>query len=87
MSDDRKSFVPTELVGVQYRPIGGTYDSALAAIEALGHHFNNRHGGGGSFRTYRADDSGSHATIVEAATPGDDAMAIRALYKVIERPA
>ncbi len=85
MSDATRNFVPTELVGEHYRPIGGHYDSLQGAIDALGQHFNNRHGGGGSFHVYHADDTKDSAAIVEAASFDGDSLAIRALYKVIER--
>jgi hypothetical protein len=80
---NQKSYVPAELVGEHYHPIGGQFTSMNEATDALERHFNNRHGGGGTFRVYRSEGSGD--AIVEAVPTDGDAMAMRAIYKVVER--
>jgi hypothetical protein len=83
MSDGGRRFIPAELDGGHYRPIGGSYETVTAAISALERHFSNTHGGGATFLVYRPDDAPDAAVIVEAGTPGGDPLAVRALYKVL----
>jgi hypothetical protein len=79
------TFTPAELAGDHYRPIGGSYDTAAKAMEALEQHFRNRHGGKGTFQVFKPEAPGSSAVLVEAASTEGDPMRIRALYKVNER--
>jgi hypothetical protein len=86
MADMGRSFVPAELTGEHYRPIGGTYESQEKAMQATEQHFRNKHGGPGLFRVFKADDEHGVAAIVEAAPTNNDPMAIRAIYKILEQP-
>jgi len=79
------SFVPAELKGEHYRPIGGSYDSLEKAMQAMEQHFRNKYGGAGTFHVYKPDAGLGTAAVVEAASTNNDPMAIRALYKIVER--
>ena len=85
MSDMASIFVPAELIGERYRPIGGSYESFEKAIDSMEQHFRNRHGGPGLFRVFRSADTPGTAAIIEAGSTNNDPMAIRALYKVFEQ--
>jgi hypothetical protein len=85
MADTGSSFVPAELTGEHYRPIGGSYDSLEKAMQAMEQHFRNRHGGPGLFRVFKPEASPGVAAIVEAGSTNNDPMAIRAIYKIIEQ--
>lgn len=87
MADAGKSYVPAELTGDRYRPIGGIYDSFEKAIEATEQHFRNRHGGAGSFRVFRPEGEPGPAALVEVGSTNHDPMTIRAIYKILEQPA
>jgi hypothetical protein len=85
MSVGNGTFTPAELAGDHYRPIGGSYDTAAKAMEALEQHFRNTHGGRGTFQVFRPEAPGAAVALVEAASTDGDPMRIRALYKVLER--
>jgi hypothetical protein len=85
MADAGNSFVPAELTGEHYRPIGGSYDSLEKAMQAMEQHFRNKHGGPGQFRVFKPEAAPGVAAIVEAGSPNNDPMAIRAIYKIIEQ--
>jgi hypothetical protein len=88
MENTGGTFVPAELIGEHYRPIGGAYESFEKAMQAMEQHFRNRHGGPGLFRVFKSADVPGTAAIVEAGSTNNDPMAIRALYKILEqRPA
>ena len=59
MADTGGSFVPAELIGEHYRPIGGNYDSLEKAMRSMEQHFRNKHGGAGSFRVFKSDAAGA----------------------------
>ena len=86
METNNRSFVPAELIGEHYRPIGGNYESIDMALQAMEQHFRNRHGGPGHFRIFKSADSPGTAAIVEAGSTNHDPMAIRAMYKILEQP-
>ncbi len=86
MADVATTFVPAELSGEHYRPIGGTYDSLERAMQAMQQHFRNKHGGAGLFRIYKPENAPGTAAIVEAGSTQGDPMVIRAIYKILERP-
>jgi hypothetical protein len=86
MADTGSSFVPAELSGEHYRPIGGSFDSMEKAIHAMEQHFRNRHGGPGLFQVFKREDAGGTTSIVEAGSTNNDPMVIRAIYKILEQP-
>ena len=57
MADNGSSYVPAELTGEHYRPIGGSYDSLEKAMQAMEQHFRNKHGGAGFFQVFRPEDA------------------------------
>jgi hypothetical protein len=83
MVEGDRSFVPAELVGDHYRPIGGSYATVEGAMEALEQHCRNKHGGG-AFQVYRPDPDRGASVIVEATSAAGDPMRVLALYKVLE---
>jgi hypothetical protein len=85
MADTGGSFVPAELTGEHYRPIGGSYDSLEKAMQAMEQHFRNKHGGPGLFRVFKSDAAPGAGAIVEAGSTNNDPMAIRAIYKIVEQ--
>jgi hypothetical protein len=85
MAENGTSFVPAELAGEHYRPIGGSYDSLENAMHAMEQHFRNKHGGTGTFQVFRPENTRETAAIVEAGSTNNDPMVIRALYKILER--
>jgi len=88
MSNAAISFVPAELTGEHYRPIGGIYDSLEGAMLAMEQHFRNKHGGPGLFRVYTSQAESGKVSIVEVCSTNHDPMVIRAIYKILEqRPA
>lgn len=87
MADSGKSYVPAELSGDRYRPIGGIYDSFDKAVQAMEQHFRNRHGGAGAFRIFKPAGGEGPETLVEVASMNHDPMVIRAMYKILEQPA
>jgi hypothetical protein len=86
MADTGSSFIPAELKGEHYRPIGGNYDSLENAIQAMEQHFRNKHGGVGSFHVFKPEHVQGTAAIVEAGSTNNDPMAIRAIYKILVQP-
>ena len=85
MADGETSFVPAELAGEHYRPIGGSFDSLEKAMQAVEQHFRNRHGGPGSFQVFKREDARGTTSIVEAGSTNNDPMVIRAIYKILEQ--
>ena len=85
MADTGITFVPAELKGEHYRPIGGSYDSLEKAMQAMEQHFRNKHGGVGSFHVFKPEEAHGTAAIVEAGSTNNDPMAIRAIYKILEQ--
>ena len=57
MADTETLFVPTELTGEHYRPIGGSFDSLEKAMQAMEQHFRNIHGGAGLFQVFKREDA------------------------------
>jgi hypothetical protein len=85
MADTGSFFVPAELTGEHYRPIGGSYDSIEKAMQAMEQHFRNKHGGPGFFHVFKPEDARGTAAIVEAGSNNNDPMVIRAIYKILEQ--
>jgi hypothetical protein len=85
MADNGSSYVPAELTGVHYRPIGGSYDSLEKAMQAMEQHFRNKHGGAGFFQVFRPEDARASVAIIEAGSTNNDPMVIRAMYKILEQ--
>ena len=86
MADTETLFVPTELTGEHYRPIGGSFDSLEKAMQAMEQHFRNIHGGAGLFQVFKREDWPQGTTsIVEAGSTNNDPMVIRAIYKILEQ--
>ncbi len=85
MVDTVTTFVPAELTGEHYRPIGGSYDSLEKAMQAMEQHFRNRHGGPGLFQVFRREDARGTTSIVEAGSTNNDPMVVRAIYKILEQ--
>ena len=86
MADAGESFVPAELTGEHYRPIGGSYDSLEKAMQAMEQHFRNRHGGPGLFQVFKREGLAHGTTaIVEVGSTNNDPMMIRAIYKILEQ--
>src|SRR6476660_7437863 len=85
MPDAESTFVPAELKGEHYRLIGGSYDSFEKAVQAMEQHFQNKHGGAGSFQVFRPDVTHGTAAVIEAGSTNNDPMAIRAIYKILEQ--
>jgi hypothetical protein len=85
MADNGNSFVPAELNGEHYRPIGGSYDSLENAIHAMEQHFRNKHGGTGLFQVFRPEDARATVAIIEAGSTNNDPMVIRAMYKILKQ--
>lgn len=85
MADTGSLFVPTELTGEHYRPIGGIYDSLERAMQAMEQHFRNKHGGPGLFQVYRPEGGQGAVVIVEVGSTNKDPMVVRAIYKVLEQ--
>ncbi len=83
MSDVSSSFVPAEWIGDHYRSIGGSYNTFELALSAVEHHYNNKHGGGGSFQIFRPDETHGTAAIVEGSSSAADPFVARSLYKII----
>jgi hypothetical protein len=87
MADTGSTFVPVELQGEHYRPIGGSYDSFGKAVEAMEQHFRNKHGGAGTFHVFKPEAAHGTAAVVEVSSTNNDPMVIRALYKILEQHA
>jgi hypothetical protein len=85
MADAVTSFVPAELTGEHYRPIGGSFDTLEKAMQAMEQHFRNRHGGSGSFQVFKREDAQGTTSIIEAGSTNNDPMVIRAIYKIVEQ--
>ena len=85
MVDTVTSFVPAELNGEHYRPIGGSFDSLEKAMQAMEQHFRNRHGGPGLFHVFKREDEHGTTSIVEAGSTNNDPMVVRAIYKILEQ--
>lgn len=84
MSTSEESFVPAELLGDRFRPIGGSFGSLDLAVDAAKAHFRNKHGGGGAFRLYQSQGSPRKATIIEVCLDEHRPLMIQAIYKVFE---
>ncbi len=87
MADKGSAFVPVELRGEHYRPIGGHYDSFEKAVQAMEQHFRNEHGGTGKFLVFKPEAAHGAVAIIEVASTNNDPMVIRAIYKILEQPA
>jgi hypothetical protein len=86
MADTGGPFVPVELKGEHYRPIGGNYESFEKAVQAIEQHFRNKHGGAGNFLVFKPEATHGTAAVIEVASTNNDPMVIRAIYKILEQP-